>query len=95
MKRVLITFLIVFLTANISFAAPNYDPNFKGHTYDNSYNTALLNRLEDEYHKKYPCKLIKKTKDIESYECNYPEGAYGREVLKPYYALMIDPVPNR
>lgn len=90
MKRILITSLAIFLTANISFCAPNYDPNFKGHTYDNSYNIALRNKLEDEYHKKYTVKI-----DDTHYLDKSPEGAYGREVLKPFYAQQINPHPNR
>ena len=90
MKHLMITVLIVLFTANAVFAAPNYDPNKKWTTYDNSYNIALRNRLEDEYHKKYTVKI-----DDTHYLDTSPIGAYGREVLKPFYEQQINPHPNR
>lgn len=90
MKQIFVLALIAVLSANIALAAPNYDPNFKGHTYDNSYNIALRNKLEDEYHKKYTVKI-----DDTHYLDTSPLGAYGREVLKPFYEQQINPHPNR
>lgn len=79
MKRVLITFLIVFLTANISFAAPNYDPNKKWTTYDTTYNIELRKKLENAYHKKCN-KKINETHYVDI--C--PMHAYYYEVTVPY-----------
>ena len=90
MKHIFVLSLIAILSANITLAAPNYDPNFKGHTYDDSYNVALFNKLEDEYHKKYTVKI-----DDTHYLDTSPIGAYNKEVWGEYFAQMNpDLIPN-
>ena len=79
MKRILITSLILLLTANVAFAAPNYDPNFKTKTYCTEYNDKLLKKLKDDYHKKYTVKV-----NDNYYIDTSPLNAYRDEVITPY-----------
>ena len=79
MKRILITSLILLLTANVAFAAPNYDPNFKTKTYSTEYNDKLLKKLKDDYHKKYTVKV-----NDNYYIDTSPLNAYRDEVITPY-----------
>ena len=53
MRKLLPILFIFCLTANITFAAPNYDPDKKWVNYDDSYNVALWNRLNKQYHDKH------------------------------------------
>ncbi len=73
----LISFIFVF-TLSVS-AMPNYDPNQEPIVYDVSYNIALRNKLEDDFHKKYT-KEITPTYFIDT----SPMGAYYWEVIVPY-----------
>lgn len=72
---------IFFMTSSNAFAVPDNiqvgEPTFT--VYDSSYNIALRNKLEDDYHKKYTVKI-----DENHYVDTSPMGAYGREVLRPY-----------
>ena len=80
MKRILITSLAIFLTANISFCAPNYDPSIKPKVYSTEYNDKLLKKLSNNYHKKYTVKV-----NDNYYIDTSPMGAYHKEVTVPYY----------
>ena len=56
MKRILITSLLVLLSANVVLAMPDYDPaqrNMKVVFVDMSYNKELYDRLSDDMIKKY------------------------------------------
>lgn len=93
MKKLFAILFILCLTANITLAAPNYDPNFKGITYDDSYNVALRNRLEQQFDKKYyKGEYIDKDGNLVGVY-DYPTGAYAREVLKPYIEQKINTNP--
>lgn len=85
MKRILITSLILLLTANVAFAAPNYDPNFKTKTYSTEYNDKLFKKLNDEFDKKYPATLTYDKDGYPVYTVNYPPDAYHQEVIVPYF----------
>ncbi len=80
MKHLLITSLIVLLFADVVFAAPNYDPNFKTKTYSTEYNDKLLKKLKDDFHKKYTVKV-----NDNYYIDTSPMGTYHKEVTCPYY----------
>ena len=81
-KRFLLVLFLFFMTSSVCFSAPNYDPNLKPIVYDVSYNVALRNKLEDDFHKKYTVKI-----DEHKYVDTSPMGAYAREVLEPYHRL--------
>lgn len=85
MKHLLITSLLVLLTANVVFAAPNYDPNFKTKTYSTEYNDKLFKKLNDEFDKKYPATLTYDKDGYPVYTVNYPPDAYHQEVIVPYF----------
>ena len=85
-KRFLLVLFLFFMTSSVCFSAPNYDPNLKPIVYDVSYNVALRNKLEDDFHKKYAPKVTV-TKDTVTYTYNYPPNAYAREVIEPYDRL--------
>ncbi len=56
MKRILITSLLVLLSANVVLAMPDYDPaqkDMKVVFVDMSYNKELYDHLYDNFHKKY------------------------------------------
>ncbi len=80
MKNWYLLFLILFLTSQTAFSAPNYDPNSKPIVYDVSYNIALRKKLEADYDKKY----LHVNKDGTYGYYDAPLGAYGREVIVPY-----------
>lgn len=82
MKRILITFLAIFLTASITFAMPGYNPetDSKPKVYSTEYNDKLLKKLKDDYHKKYTVKV-----NDNYYIDTSPMGAYHKEVTCPYY----------
>lgn len=93
MRKLLPIIFVFCLTANITLAAPNYDPNFKGVTYDTSYNIALRNRLEQQFDKKYyKGEYIDKDGNLVGVY-DYPTGAYAREVSQPYCNLKINTNP--
>ena len=87
-KRFLLVLFLFFITSSVCFAVPDTiqkgEPTFV--IYDVSYNVALRNKLEDDFHKKYAPKVTV-TKDTVTYTYNYPQGAYAREVLEPYHRL--------
>ena len=88
MRKLLPILFIFCLTANIVSAAPNYDPDFKGVTYDTSYNIALRNRLEKQYHDKCTVKYS------ETYSADVCDmNAYTREVEIPYNHQKINNNP--
>lgn len=79
MKRILITSLAIFLTANISFCAPNYDPSIKPKVYSTEYNDKLLKKLKNDFDKKYTVKV-----NDNYYIDTSPLNAYRDEVITPY-----------
>ena len=85
MKRILITSLAIFLTANISFCAPNYDPSIKPKVYSTEYNDKLLKKLSADFHSKYPATLTYDKDGYPVYTVNYPPDTYHKEVTVPYY----------
>lgn len=88
MNKFFAILFIFCLTANITLAAPNYDPNFKGVTYDTSYNITLRNRLEQQYHDK--CTI----KHSETYSTDICDmNAYTREVEIPFFEQKINTNP--
>ena len=84
MKRILITSLAIFLTANISFCAPNYDPSIKPKVYSTEYNDKLLKNIKDDFHKKYPAILTYDKDGYPVYTVKYPLNAYRDEVITPF-----------
>lgn len=78
MKNLLIASLIFLLTANLTFAVPNYTGK-KPTVYDTSYNIQLRKQLEDNYHKKCNKKI-----DDTHYVDVCPMNAYYYEVTVPY-----------
>ncbi len=84
MKRILLTFLVIFITANVSFCAPNYDPNFQRKVYSTEYNDNLLKQIKDDFHKKYPATITKDNDGYPVYTVKYPLNAYRDEVITPY-----------
>lgn len=79
MKHLLLSVIIMLMTLNICYSAPNFDPNLKVKTYDTTYNVALRNKLIAEYDKKYL--TCNKAGDY----CNYDLKNYHKEVTIPYY----------
>ena len=79
MKRILITSLAIFLTANISFCAPNYDPSIKPKVYSTEYNDKLLKKLKNDFDKKYTVKV-----NDNYYIDTSPLNAYRDEVITPF-----------
>ena len=78
MKRILITSLLVLLSANVVLAMPDYDPaqrNMKVVYVDMSYNAELYDRLYDAFIKKY-------TNENGSF--SPPINAYAVEVLEKF-----------
>lgn len=88
MNKFFAILFIFCLTANITLAAPNYDPNKKWVNYDDSYNTALWNKLNQQYHNK--C-TVKHSETYSSDVCDM--NAYTREVVIPYNHLKINTNP--
>ena len=88
MRKLFTILFILCLTANITLAAPNYDPNKKWVNYDMSYNVELRNRLEQQYHDKCTIKYS------ETYSADICDmNAYTREVVIPYNHLKINTNP--
>ena len=85
MKNLFMLALIFFLTANISFAAPNYDPNFKTKIYSTEYNDKLLKKLKDDFRKKYPDILTYDKDGYPVYTVTYTMQQYDNEVTIPYF----------
>ena len=85
MKNLFMLALIFFLTANISFAAPNYDPNYKTKVYSTEKNDKLWKKLNDEFRKKYPDILTYDKDGYKVYTVTYPMNAYHDEVITPYF----------
>jgi len=78
MKRILITSLLVLLSANVVLAMPDYDPaqrNMKVVYVDMSYNAELYDRLYDAFIKKYT---------DENGSFSPPVNAYAVEVLEEF-----------
>lgn len=88
MRKLLALFIIFLVSSSVAFAMPDNLYNKNNQTpiiYDASYNVALRNKLEADFHKKY----TKKVND-NCYIDTSPLGAYGKEVLRPY-ALQKKP----
>ena len=83
-KRFLLALFLFFMTSSVCFSVPDTiqkgEPTFV--IYDVSYNVALRNKLEDDFHKKYTVKI-----DEHKYVDTSPMGAYAREVIEPYDRL--------
>lgn len=75
MKNLAIFILFIFITSTCCFSASVDDRKGKTIIYDGTYNINLRNKLEDDFHKKYPCN---------GEHCNYPDDGYYKEVLEPY-----------
>lgn len=80
MKNSFLLILILFLTSQTAFSAPNYDPNKKPIVYDVSYNIALRKKLEANYDKKY----LHVNKDGTYGYYDGPLNSYYLEVQVPY-----------
>ena len=87
MKKLFILLSLIFVSANLVFADPYYDPNQKVIITDYSYNVQLRKNLEDNFHKKYLVSVEKDKDGNITTHYNYPPDAYHQEVIVPYYNL--------
>ena len=94
MNKLFAILFIFCLTANIAFAAPNYDPNKKWVNYDMSYNVALRNHLEEQFEKKHFLYEEDKGNGYTIRHYDTMPGDYAREVEVPYNHLKINTNPN-
>ena len=91
MKKICVLFVLVLLSGSVlpAVSVPGYDGKVVTIMYDpDGYNVKLLNKLRDDFKKKY-CKEI--TPGFP--ECYCPKNAYDKEVLEPYYENRI-PAPG-
>lgn len=80
MRKILLLLVLFFMTSTVCFSAPGFDPNNnKPIIYDVSYNIALRNKLEADFHKKYTEKV-----NDNYYIDTSPLNAYYYEVQVPY-----------
>ena len=79
--------LFIFLFGSMSFAAPDFDTNYKTVTYDTSYNIALWNKLVDNFSKKY-LKSVEKSEYGMMHVYSYPTGSNEKEVTQVYAKEM-------
>ena len=92
MKQFILSVLIVFVSASGAFATSMFPDNIQAGPAvirTNSrevtdYNVALRNKLEDDFHKKYPATLSFDKDGYPVYSHYYPKDAYYNEVQVPY-----------
>ena len=83
MKKLIIISLILFVSSSFAYSAPNYDPNYKTCVYDDSYNTALFNKLDKEYNNKCWVQIAEN-----HYNNICGTDSYYRMVMQPYVRQM-------
>ena len=93
MRKLFAILFILCLTANITFAAPNYDPNKKWVNYDDSYNVELWNKLNKQYRNKHF--LYEEVDKDGNIITHFSSGDYdyNHEVIIPYNHLKINTNP--
>nr|DAF63897.1 MAG TPA: Protein of unknown function (DUF2673) [Siphoviridae sp. ctgn638] len=85
MKNLFIILSLLILFSGSAFAVPDTITGGKitFSVYDDSYNQELWEKYNTAFWNKYK-PIVTKTKDCTTYTYNYPMGAYGEEVIRPY-----------
>lgn len=88
MKKLFIIPFVLLFVVNITFAAPNYNGDYKGVTYDTTYNNFLYNYLNEKFYKKYPDIVEKDKEGNLIYHVTYSNEARYKEVSQIYTWVM-------
>lgn len=84
MKTIIIS-LLILICATPAFCAPNFDVNNKAHFYDDSETQQHIQKLEDNFYKKYLVEVSPNEAVI-----NAPTNAWNNEVVVPMYQYIIE-----